>query len=95
MSVTTRTFLRTCMCSGCRSGEISAVAEPLRVSSRVNVWPPSGEIYRSEGVTPFYETNQYNDVPAFTFGKCTISILNQLTAEQVGDLRSMISVLRQ
>lgn len=69
--------------------------KPLRVSSRVNVWPPSGEIYRSEGVTPFYETNQYNDVPAFTFGKCTISILNQLTAEQVGDLRSMISVLRQ
>lgn len=69
----------------------------LRVSSVVERWPPQGQIYKSEGVTPFYPVGAGDDSveePAFLFGNCTINIVEVLDEAAVEPFRQIQNELQ-
>lgn len=69
--------------------------EPLRVSGTVNRWPPGGEVYRSERITNFYDSEDLDGAPAFAFGKCTIEIGEPLSDDEIAGMNAVIETLRQ
>jgi hypothetical protein len=67
--------------------------QPLRVSAKVNSWPPAGEHYKSEGATDFHEVGATDGQVAFRFGNCNIDILQHLSETDLRAIQESIATI--